>query len=250
MSSVQLVGFIQRSARSLPRLGALMALALLAGCGESKETTEPGRGGEVALPTPVESADSAARKLIDAARSGDCKRVARHIHGDEGLPYCRFMKQRGILEWIATWDGSLEVLGTAALGEVRSGDGSLAYVVLALDPQRRFKYITVTSQSTEPADQSGATATLEEGIRALRADDCEAFYRLSAQLLPAEEFCQATWVRDFQASVSAAKRVSEQSLGGNGFVTFFAVKADRSLHTVAMFAWKGRFTWASAVPSS
>jgi hypothetical protein len=227
----------------------LLALALLAGCGESKETTEASRRGEVPLPTPVESADSAARKLIDAARSGDCRRVARYIHGDEGLPYCRSMKQRGILEWIAAWDGSLEVLGTAALGEVRSGDGSLAYVVLALDPQRRFKYITVTPQTGEPADESGATATLEEGIRALRDDDCEAFYRLSAQLIPAQEFCQARWVRDFQASVSAAKRVSERSLGGNGFVTFFAVTADRSLHTVAMFAWKGSFTWASAVPS-
>jgi hypothetical protein len=228
----------------------LLALALLAGCGESKETTEASRGGEVALPTPVESADSAARRLIDAARSGDCGRVARHIHGDERLSYCRFMKQQGILAWIAAWDGSLEVLGTAALGEVRDGDGSLAYVVLALDPQRRFKFITVTPQSGEPADASGAAAKVEEGIRALRDDDCEAFYRLSAQLIPAEEFCQATWVRDFQASVSAAKRVSEQSLGGNGFVTFFAVKADRSLHTVTMFASKGSFTWASAVPSS
>lgn len=228
----------------------VLALALLAGCGESKATTEASHRGEVALPTPVESADAAARKLIDAARSGDCRRVARHIHGDEGLPYCRSMKQRGILEWITAWDGSLEVRGTAALGEVRSGDGSLAYVVLALDPQRRFKYITVTPQTGEPADESAAAATLEEGIRALRDDDCEAFYRLSAQLIPAEEFCQATWVRDFQASVSAAKRVSHQSLGGNGFVTFFAVTADRSLHTVAMFALNGRFTWASAVPSS
>jgi hypothetical protein len=226
-----------------------LALALLAGCGGSDRTPEARQDGAVALPKPIESADSAATKLIAAARSGDCGRVARHVHGDEGLSYCRFMKQHGQLETLARWDGSLELFGTAALGEVRNLDGSYASVVLALDPQRRFKFITIVGQSGDALDEGGGAEEVEAGIRALRDDDCDAFYRLSAQLLSAREFCQATWVRDFHASMLAAEQVSQQSLGGNGYVSFFAVAADRSRYTVTLISWEGGFTWASAAPS-
>jgi hypothetical protein len=225
-------------------------LVLLAGCGGSDESTEGRRGGTAALPTPLESAESAAAKLIDAARSGDCRRVARHVHGDEGLAVCRYLTRTRNLASIARWDGSLEVFGTAALGEMTDLDGAERYIVLALDPQRRFKFITITAQFGARLDQSDGRETVEEGIRALRDNDCEAFYRLSAQLLSAQQFCQATWVRDFQAAVSGADRVSEQSLGGNGYVSFFAVTADRSVYTVTLISYRQDFTWASAAPAT
>lgn len=43
--------------------------------------------------------------------------------------------------------------------------------------------------------------------------------------------------------------LSEQRLGGNGYVSFFAVTADRSVQTVTMISWEGHFTWASAARS-
>jgi hypothetical protein len=227
-----------------------LALVLLVGCGGSNQSADPRGDGAVELPTPREDAESAAAKLIEAAGSGDCRRVAPLIHGDEGLSLCRFLKEQGALETIAGWDGALEVFGIAALGEVRNLDGSYANIVLALDPQREFRFITIAGQSGDPLEEGGGAAKVEEGIRALRDDDCEAFHRLSAQLLDAQQFCQASWVRDFQASVLGAERVSQQSLGGNGYVSFFAVAADRSVYNVTLLSWEGNFTWASAAPST
>jgi hypothetical protein len=232
------------------RVSLWLALALLAGCGDSNQSTEARGGGAVALPTPIESAESALAKLIDAARSGDCKRVARHIHGAERLSYCRFMKEAGALEIIARWDGSLEVFGTAALGEMTDVDGVERYIVLALDPQRRFKFVTVTERYGDRLDQDRAEAKVKQGIRALRDNDCDAFYLLSAQAIQPHEFCQSTWVRRFWVSVVAAERVSEQSLGGNGYISFFAVTADDSLYTVVLMSLERDFTFASAAPSS
>ena len=122
--------------------------------------------------------------------------------------------------------------------------------MLALNPERRFKFVTITGQFGDPLYESWAATKVEKGLGALRDDDCEAFYRFSAQLVDAQTFCEFSWVRDFQSSVTAADQVSQQSLGGNGYVSFFAVTADRSVYTVTLIAGDGGFHWASAAPAT
>ena len=222
---------------------------MLTACGGSDQGRDVREGGAVTLPTPVEDADSAAAKLISAARSGDCRRVAPHIFS-EGLAVCRDLKEAGALESVALWDGSLKRFGTAALGEVTQVDGTTASIVLALNPERRFKFVTITEQFGDPLPEGWAAPKVKDGLAALRDDDCEAFYRFSSQLAGAQTFCEFSWVRDFQASVTAADRLSEQSLGGNGYVSFFAVTADRSVYTVTLISDGGNFHWASAAPAT
>jgi hypothetical protein len=131
-----------------------LALALLAGCGDSNQGDDPRKRSAARLPTPIERPEVAAAKLIDAARSGECRRVARHVHGDEGLEVCRHLKKTRALGSIARWDGSLKVYGTAALGEMTDLDGFERYIVLALDPERRFNFVAITARFGEPLDQA------------------------------------------------------------------------------------------------
>jgi hypothetical protein len=226
--------------RYLVLLGAIA----LAGCGSDggdktattstpakPPATTPARG----TPRPAEPAELAVARLAKARRAGDCSAPAKLFGHPEITPKdCKRLLPT--INLVLPPD--VKTYGSGAVAT--DTDGGKA--ILALDSDRRFKYVTSFSPSyLAKAPAKNADEVMSAVVSAIRSGDCHQITTYSLTYSnggSGKQFCALEPVRQLHAALNRAYTASPTRLGGDGTFVFYGLKVKPHYFTLLFLASK------------
>ena len=237
--------------RAVAVAAAAVALLLVgAGCGGGDGGDPKVRVPEGA-PEPVETAEEALERLQVEVEERRCERPRTIFHSSrhhffEGPPgalaVCRsefgfFPDLRGAVA---------KAHGTGAIASFPGGERPA--VVLALDRDRRYRY--VTGAQTGGVLGADADRLAVAAIAAMARDDCPAFMKVvDAQGLSPKDYCTGGWGRPLRR-VLGGRRPTPVRMGSSQGVAFYALRVDpRRYFTVMVEQSKRGPLYSGAVPA-
>jgi hypothetical protein len=235
-------GLLKRSAPAM-----LAVVALLPGCGGGDERAKtsaqtaprkaPGATAARIGPRPVETAQQAADRIATAIRRRDCSSPDELFAFGEVTPgVCRTL-----LAGIAPAPRpNTKAYGSAAM--VQRADGGRT--ILALDRDRRFKFVTTFGPSDFPVVPIGkADEAMSWEIGAIRRDNCPDIVRLALTYSnggSGKKFCALKPVRQLHTALERHYTASPKLLGGDGSFAFYGLSAKPHYYTLVFAAYKAR----------
>jgi hypothetical protein len=234
-----------------PALLVLAVAALLAGCGDDKQSektaaetsTTPAAPKAPTSTTPAsaglrpaEPAEKAVARIAKAAQAGDCSAPGELFGAHSGITpkICK----RLIPTVSPVVPPEVKTYGSGAVGKSTDG-GSF---ILALDSDRRFKWVTSFGDPRLPkAPLKNADEVMAAVVSAIRRDSCPEITQFSLTYSnggSGKKFCALRPVRQLHAALDRAPSASPKPLGGDGTFAFYGLKVKPHYYTLIFFASK------------
>jgi hypothetical protein len=231
---------------SIGGLALLMAVLPL-GCGGGDDgksqtggqraatTTAPQRAATTRAhvgPRPAEPAELEVTRLARAAQSGDCSAL------DEIFPKESGMTPKICRSLLPTIEPALppqvKTYGSGAVVTNRDGGTS----ILALDSDRRFKFVTSFSGQGPKAPVKNADDSMSYIVGAIRRGDCPVINRFSLTFdnIRGKKFCATQAIRQLHAALDRDYTASPSALGGDGSFASYGLDVKPHYFTLVFLA--------------
>ncbi len=242
---------------------ALVALALLAGCGgggddddtttNSTSTTDttsttvsdPPTGGPLEAPAAEESIEDAADNLTAAVKSGDCKEINSFVPTARSDTQATKVQCKAVESRLdgAEVDGTEEYEGAGVIDFTRGARTTTALMVV--DRTGRFKlaqlngFLGELSAGTKPAKEFDEAA--EQVVKTMKKNDCEGFrevasYHLGAGSARRDDKLVCEYVKNGPIAqlLKQEPNPKPESLGGNSQYAFYGLATESVFMTMVM----------------
>jgi hypothetical protein len=234
----------------IPALLATVA-ALVGGCGgddgggdsgaattsRSTATTAPAPKPALKGPRPAEPAEQAVTRLAKAAAAGDCSAPEKLFGTHSGITPALCKKLLPTVDLAVPPE--VKTYGSGAVAGTNDGGSA----ILALDSDRRFKFVTsfAADLNLPKAPVKNAAATMTAVVGAIRRDSCREIVRYSLTYSnggSGNKFCALRPIRDLHTALNRAYSASPKLLGGDRTFAFYGLDVKPHHYTLVFLASK------------
>ena len=215
----------------------VLVVTMLAGCGDDAEPdANTARRDPPAVPKAVAEPAGPVAALRQAARTKNCKQLARLLHSSYGSNRRKFCKDLARQLAPLPAQPAIARYGTGAVVYFANAAGAPQALVLALDTDRRYRVVFIAAGAKSPRTAAldlEAAAVARAGLRTIAAGDCRRFLRLADRGkgigdAPREEVCVALANLEVVPFLQGDPGARPEPQGGDGRYSFFLLRTGRA----------------------